>query len=201
MRVTPIVPILVWFGTGVALLLVLALTDNYLLAVTWFPVAALAYSVTAIVLLVRYVRNAIKQRSGTSWVAAASIPLLLVALLLSEPTIARLAIYSEFAVMLPKYSTVVTAVTGTPPHRAAGEVEYIVDEGPPVRIAFPQGGILDNWHGIVFDPSDAVAQATGWNHDGGTVQFTAPPGIREVFGGDLVSCRHLQGHYYSCSFT
>lgn len=58
MRDTPIVPILIWFGIGVALLLTLA--------VTWFPIAALAYFAAAIVLLVGYVRNAIKQRSRKS---------------------------------------------------------------------------------------------------------------------------------------
>ena len=42
-------------------------------------------------------------------------------------------------------------------------VQFQVDAGPPRRVAFLQpGSILDNWEGVVYDPSGRVATATGW---------------------------------------
>jgi hypothetical protein len=55
--------------------------------------------------------------------------------------------------------------------------------------------------GVVYDPSDAVAQAKGWDFSTGKQTFTAPPGVKELFGGDTVACSHLYGHYYLCGFT
>lgn len=34
-----------------------------------------------------------------------------------------------------------------------------------------------------------------------TGKFVAPDRVTKVFGGDLVSCRHLWSSYYDCSFT
>jgi hypothetical protein len=104
--------------------------------------------------------------------------------------------------MLPTYTRIVEALTKmSPPQgsssKPADEIRYIVEKGPPVRVAFPKNGIIDNWWGVIYDPSDAVAQATGWNFETGRQEFTAPPKIRTLFGGDLVSCCRL----YSCTFT
>jgi hypothetical protein len=59
-------------------------------------------------------------------------------------------------------------------------------------------GFLDNWSGIVFDPTGAVMQADGWDAAG---KFRAPDAITKLFGGDIVSCSHILGDYYRCSFT
>ena len=78
-------------------------------------------------------------------------------------------------------------------------LDAIVDAGPPVRIAFMTSpGFLDNWSGIVFDPTGKVMLADGWDASG---KFRAPEAITKLFDGDLVSCRHLWGDYYRCSFT
>jgi hypothetical protein len=79
-----------------------------------------------------------------------------------------------------------------------GGVTYAIDVGPPVRVAFNPDGILDNWSGIVFDPTGEVMKAHGFDASG---RFYAPDRITKLFGGDLVSCRHLWGNYYNCSFT
>ena len=78
-------------------------------------------------------------------------------------------------------------------------VTYSVDPGPPVRVAFNPSGILDNWSGIIYDPTGDVMQANGF--DPKTGKFVAPESITKLFGGDLVSCEHLWGAYYTCSFT
>ncbi len=84
----------------------------------------------------------------------------------------------------------------------AGSVRFRVDTGPPVRVAFPQpGGIIDNWEGVVYDPSGVVATARGWSMQRGSQEFTAPPEVRGLFGGDLVICRPIRRSFYRCWFT
>ncbi|WP_245656126.1 hypothetical protein [Novosphingobium naphthalenivorans] len=80
-----------------------------------------------------------------------------------------------------------------------GGVTYSVDLGPPIRVAFNPAGMLDNWSGIIFDPTGVVMTADGF--DPVTGKFRAPEAVTKLFGGDLVSCRHLWGSYYSCAFT
>lgn len=77
-------------------------------------------------------------------------------------------------------------------------VTYSVDLGPPVRVAFNPEGMLDNWSGIIFDPTGDVMQADGFDQHG---KFRAPERITKLFGGDLVGCRRIWGDYYACSFT
>jgi hypothetical protein len=63
-----------------------------------------------------------------------------------------------------------------------------IDYGPPVRYAFLQpGGLLDNWGGIIYDPSHKVAAET--EH------------LSELFGGDMMMCWHMKGAFYYCGFT
>ena len=76
---------------------------------------------------------------------------------------------------------------------------YNVDAGPPVRVAFHPGGMLDNWSAIVFDPTGDVMLADGF--DSKTGEFAAPDRVTKLFYGDLVSCRPLWNDYYSCGFT
>ena len=181
-------PILIWFVAGIALLVAFVLIETPFVATMLMPPVAIIYIGVAGLLLIAYIRSAIKDRSKKAWMKAASIPSLIAVLVLIDPLVVRLVIYAQFAVMLP-----FTEV--------GDEVTYYVDDGPPVRIAFPKQGIIDNWAAIVYDPSDVVAQATGWNFDNGRQSFTAPPDVRSLFGGDLVSCWRLYRHYYSCSFT
>lgn len=82
--------------------------------------------------------------------------------------------------------------------RTENGIEYKIDSGPPVRFAFEPDGFLDNWSGIVYDPSGDVMLADGFGSKG---KFKAPDRVTKLFGGDLVSCRHLFGHYYRCGFT
>lgn len=83
-------------------------------------------------------------------------------------------------------------------YRTFNGVTYAVDHGPPLRVAFNPEGMLDNWSGIIFDPTHQVMLADGMDRDG---RFRAPPHVTELFGGDLVSCRHLWGDYFHCGFT
>ena len=82
------------------------------------------------------------------------------------------------------------------------EERYYVDAGPPVRLAFIQpGGFLDNWEGVVYDPTGVVEAARGWSFASGEQEFTAPLEVRRLFGGDIVACGHIEGPWYRCWFT
>lgn len=105
----------------------------------------------------------------------------------------------------PAYSRIVDSLLQMPdPLRGltpAGRnrtLNYVVDRGPPLRLAFVQpGGILDNWEGVVYDPTGAVLDAHGpfW------LGFPTPPEVRLLFGGDIVRCESIEGPWYRCLFT
>lgn len=105
--------------------------------------------------------------------------------------------------LLIQRSSFETAIASTAPSsdggRTSGGILYMVDAGPPRRYAFmTMPGFLDNWVGIVHDPTHQVALAQGFTSGGG---YTAPAAVHELFGGDIIDCDHLFGDYYECSFT
>lgn len=93
-----------------------------------------------------------------------------------------------------EYQSVVTQVRSTQPTTDAefsykDGLAYIVDKGPPLRVAFPwPGGILDNWCGAVYDPSGYVLNSDLRD-------------VRGLFGGDIVHCSALGGAWSLCCFT
>jgi hypothetical protein len=111
----------------------------------------------------------------------------------------RGAILVHFLIDRPAYDRVVSGLErGTITREQAGPAQdppFRVDAGEPLRVAFPTfEGMVDNWAGVVYDPTHSVRQAKGFG--------SAVPGrVRELFGGDVVSCWHLAGAYYMCSFT
>ena len=112
----------------------------------------------------------------------------------------------RFARLEPRYAALVPGLLRDAPatsgYQKWGGVTVVVDSGPPKRLAFLQpGGIIDNWEGIVHDPTGAVAQARGWRYDRGEQEFTSPPAVRGLFGGDIVRCEHVRGPWYRCWFT
>ncbi len=83
-----------------------------------------------------------------------------------------------------------------------GTIDYFVEVGPPMRVAFRQpGGILDNWQGVVYDPSDGVLRANAFRADFSNWNDPALRDVKHLFGGDLQRCTHLRGHFYRCWFT
>ncbi|HEY2377944.1 MAG TPA: hypothetical protein VGH98_18365 [Gemmatimonadaceae bacterium] len=112
----------------------------------------------------------------------------------------------HFARMRAEYERIVAEVQRQPAGDTTSEgalhgVRYQIDRGPPMRVAFLQpGGMLDNWEGVVYDPTGAVASATGWQQ-GVAGRFSAPPNVRVLFGGDLVGCERIENAFYRCWFT
>lgn len=114
-----------------------------------------------------------------------------------------LVVQSRFKQHFSEYERIVSEAKNGVLAEGYGEsngVRYQVESGPPLRVAFPQpGGILDNWEGIIYDPTGEVLKAKGWAEPG--TKLSAPPEVVELFGGSLVSCTRLAGDYYRCWFT
>ena len=140
--------------------------------------------------------------------SAASIPVIAVVLLFVVPWVAAAGDSFQFARRFsrlePQYEAIITALSQERPlvqHGTIRGITFVVDSGPPLRVAFPQpGGLIDNWEGVVYDPSGRVGLATGWKN-GVAGDYTAPPDIKRVFGGDLVGCQQVAARFYRCWFT
>jgi hypothetical protein len=116
----------------------------------------------------------------------------------------------RFAVERPRYEKVILALqdsirtTGQPAsgrHEHEG-VRYLVNSGPPLRLAFPwPGGIIDNWCGAVYDPTGAVLKANNFTGEWSKWEEQVAPEIKGMFGGDLLGCSELKPPFYHCCFT
>jgi hypothetical protein len=112
----------------------------------------------------------------------------------------QVGILARFYTHRPKYQAIVKSLEAgvAPP----GGVRHIVDNGPPLRIAFPwPGGIGDNWCGVVYDPTGLVMKARDIKADLSNFSDPAFHSVRMLFGGDLRSCEPLGGSWYYCCFT
>ncbi|WP_010543089.1 hypothetical protein [Sphingomonas elodea] len=152
---------------------------------------------------IRNARDAGSLLQRTMLVLAA--PSMLVAtLLLSLPLLSFggvVGTLSRLALNQSRYERIIAKARKHGPGEWRGEedgVSFTTDPGPPLRVAFNPAGFLNNWAGIIYDPTGDVMLAKGFDAKG---RFAAPERVTKLFGGDLVGCRHLWGAYYSCSFT
>jgi hypothetical protein len=104
--------------------------------------------------------------------------------------------YERIVADLPDHVTDVQRLTGS-------TGEYFIDPGPPVRVAFvlPPGRFIDNWCGVVYDPTGAVMQSNQFDGNWSDWRHQVPREIIKLFGGDMLSCRQLDSEYYRCCFT
>jgi hypothetical protein len=112
----------------------------------------------------------------------------------------EIGIFARFHALKPRYRAIVRAIEAgeVPP----AEPRYIVEKGTPIRVAFPwPGGMLDNWCGVIYDPSGLLRKAGRFQR--GLSHFSDPAlqEARALFGGDLWSCEPLGGDWYFCCFT
>lgn len=112
----------------------------------------------------------------------------------------EIGIFARFQALKPGYLKVVRAIDAgeAPPHGT----RCIVEKGPPIRVAFPwPGGMMDNWCGVVYDPSGLLRKASRFKPDPAGVGDPAQREVRGWFGGDLYRCEPLGGDWYFCCFT
>ena len=98
------------------------------------------------------------------------------------------------------YENVVARAASLPDSGVVDGRAYRIERGQTTRVAFPLPvGVADNWSAIVHDPSDLVATARGWGERPG--DYTADTEVRDLWGGKLVACTRITGHYFRCEFT
>ena len=77
-----------------------------------------------------------------------------------------------------------------------------VEWGPPLRVAFVWGGMIDNWCGAVMDPTGEVMKANRLKPDFSNFETDREYlKVRGLFGGDMTSCQPLTKNWYHCCFT
>jgi len=92
-----------------------------------------------------------------------------------------------------EYLEVISVIQNNPTANPPGCSDRVeVEPGPPLRVAFSWGGLLDNWTGIVHDPGGEVLAANNPE---------CPSEITLLFGGCLIHARHIWGPWYFCAFT
>ncbi len=147
--------VLGWIVVAVALALSWRLSAEYLWILSFLPVAVwlIVGVVLVVVYLVKAWRSELRRRAlaQSAWVFAG------LALFMPLGSLgSRLTEIIRFRVQRAAYDHVVDKVVadpGGPGLRKADGLEYIVDEGPPIRVAFVwPGGVIDNWCGVVYDP-------------------------------------------------
>lgn len=185
---------------------------GFLLFVFGTPLLLVTLAVGTIIYSARGVKLARQAAAGRRRVIAAlaAPAMMLGTILLGWPAFAAggySGTWSRLMVNRGHYETIIAKArngerspSSTSAFEEDGGVEYIVDQGPPVRVAFnPEGLFLDNWSGIIFDPTGDVMRADGF--DPKTGEFAAPDQVTKLFGGDLVGCRRIWRDYYRCHFT
>ncbi len=83
-----------------------------------------------------------------------------------------------------------------------GNILGEIDPGPPLRVVFPwPGGILDNWCGVVYDPTDKVKEINSLKSDRSNQGDPKLQDVMFLFGGTMYRANPLGGHWYLCWFT
>ncbi len=85
-------------------------------------------------------------------------------------------------------------------------IRYESETDPVFRVSFSWGGIIDNWYGIIYDPSGKIMRCNEsdprFPDQGSEVpEDKELSQIRMVFGGLLYKAEHLGGHWYLTWFT
>ena len=180
---------------------------GFLLFIFGVPIAILQLLIGLVFSFVRgqKLSNEETKTRNKIFILSASPLLFICMILLSWPLLIagrHFGAMSRLLVNYAHYKSIITKIEKSPKpswFEDDGGITYSVDLGPPIRVAFTPAGMLDNWSGIIYDPTGDIMQAHGF--DSVTGKFAAPEKVTKLFGGDLVSCRHLWGRYYDCSFT
>jgi hypothetical protein len=87
--------------------------------------------------------------------------------------------------------------------RATDEQEDEVrwDESNESRVAFSEGGMLDEWVAYVYDPTGLVMKSADYKDNRNKLMGDEYREVRELFGGDLVWAEPIGRGWYRCGFT
>lgn len=188
--------IAIWIATGLSLSFGAAWLFEWLFVFAFFVYGAFALAgIVMFVVLVRMHFGAVRQR----WLLIAALPASATVLVISFPWLATLGgdalLRHQFEKNAACYEAIVAAAefADRPAPPRCSDIAYQIDRGPPLRVAFPIGGFLDNWHAFVFDTCDRIGELDA--------DETSQASLRKLFGGDLVACRRMRDRFFHCGFT
>lgn len=185
-----------WAIASIAMMLIAALSTLFTYAAYLFAVIGIVVSWPAFTLWGAVRAWNLRAMPRRALVAALGFPVVLIATCALWIPIVN---WAYFLVTIPARQHIVDlAKQGVrqPRNQWLGRkwgVDFVVADSAPLRVAFPKPGqFLDNWSGIVYDPTGAVEQG---DFD------TYPTQIKKLFDGDMVVCDHIVGPWYDCAFT
>jgi hypothetical protein len=122
--------------------------------------------------------------------------------------IKELGLKLRFYRLKSAYSEIVENVKSEPGPQKGNHlgIDYRSEIDPVFRVTFPWAGIVDNWYGIIYDPSGKVLRCNESDPRFPGPGPKAPEDkelsqIRMVFGGLLYKAERLGNHWYLCWFT
>ncbi|MEZ4279860.1 MAG: hypothetical protein R3F21_09645 [Myxococcota bacterium] len=196
--------IVAWLGIGTVLALLAQVLFENLWVLAAVPV--LVWAVSGLILLVLALwraRQGEQRRRHLLLSIAVALGLLL--FLPAARVGSWVTATIRFVVQRATYEAIVARESSAPSAEGlhdSGGLRYVMDLGPPLRIAFIwPGGLIDNWCGAVYDPSGVVMRSSDFDGDWATWHDQVPTSVIELFGGDLVHCEELAAPYYHCCFT
>ena len=112
----------------------------------------------------------------------------------------------RFAWLRPKYEARLKEILATletdAGASARGFPDCVLDEGPPIRVAFFwHRGVVDNWVGLVHDPTGGVLKANEFKRDWSNWSDPKLRPVKQMFGGDMYRARNVGKNWYLCWFT
>jgi hypothetical protein len=87
-----------------------------------------------------------------------------------------------------RYQAIADSVTKTTPRRPTMAGSFVVDTGPPVRVAFIRSGWLSDWEGIIYDPTDSLM---AWQ------EHTAHRDV-VLFNRTVLGCSRRERQWFYC---
>ena len=193
-----------------ALGLLLSLGAQLLFEYFWLRAAfaAVAWVLIAVLLIVHQLWRARRPELRREALASAGTVVFLgILVAATSPFIAQTgASWTEnfrFSRNRPLYEEVVREVGPSPQsgRHQRGDLIYLVEAGPPLRIAFPwPGGGVSGWCGAIYDPSGEVMRANDLAPDHSNWDDPKLEPVRLLFGGNLTDCHALGEEYYLCCF-
>lgn len=190
-----------WVLLGVALALSSRVAEEYLWIMSTVPV--LAWGVAGLVIVALLLWQACDQERRAAAIRHGAVMAGTVALFVPLADVGSwLTERLRFLHERPHYERLVAKANAHPPtgpYNTDAGLDYVVDSGPPVRVAFPwPGGIIDNWCGVVHDSSAEVLKVNELQV--GSVAWRASA-VTGLFRGDMTSCHAIEPPYYLCCFT
>lgn len=194
----------VWIAAGLALRFFEAWRDPFLVIL-----APLLWSFSGLCLLLFLLWRIWKARRPRGpLIAAATIALAWAMVVFAGDPVGWAGTKWRFGQLKPDYLALIAELREDPGldddnWRSAAFGSYRVSAGPSLRVAFLwPGGAIDNWSGVIYDPTGFVMEANRFKADFSNWFDPDLAEVKGVFPGEtLFGCRPLEGPFYFCWFT